>query len=96
MGLVGVLYLVFEESVLSPRTNTKQDVPLPDSLSRSILGAQIGLIGLAMLVTKSSVASIQSKQGLPLGNQVVGWAVLRKVTAALDDSYTDRHDQLRL
>ena len=96
MGLVGVLYLGFEESVLSPRANTRQDTPLPDSLSRSILGVQIGLIGLTMLVTRSSVASIQSKRGLPLGNQVVGWIVLSKVTPALDDTYTNRHNQLHL
>jgi phosphatidylinositol glycan class N len=47
-----------------------------DSLSRSILGIQVGLIVLAMIVTRSSVASIQAKRGLPVGNQVVGWVVL--------------------
>ena len=76
MSLVGILYLIFEKSVLGPHTVKGQARPLLDTLSRCILGAQIGLIGLAMLVTRSSIASIQSKQGLPLGNQVVGWVVL--------------------
>ncbi len=29
-----------------------------------------------MLVTRSSVASLQAKQGLPLGTQMVGWLTL--------------------
>lgn len=33
-----------------------------------------------MIVTRSSVASLQAKQGLPLGNQVVGWFVFGAVT----------------
>lgn len=39
---------------------------------------QIGLIVLSMLVTRSSVLSLQAKQGLPAGNQAVGWLVLGK------------------
>ena len=31
---------------------------------------------LAMIVTRSSALSLQAKEGLPLGNQVVGWIVL--------------------
>lgn len=76
MGLVGILYILFEKSILSsPKGSTKNSSSL-DSLSSCILGVQIGLIMLAMFVTKSSVASIQSKRGLPFGNQVVGWLVL--------------------
>lgn len=41
---------------------------------------QVGLIALAMLVTRSSVASLQTKQGLPLGTQAVGWITLGKST----------------
>lgn len=37
---------------------------------------QVGLIALAMLVTRSSVASLQAKQGLPLGTQMAGWCTL--------------------
>nr|POE54427.1 gpi ethanolamine phosphate transferase 1 [Quercus suber] len=40
-----------------------------DRLSRTILGAQVGLVALAIVVTRSSVASLQAKQGLPLGTQ---------------------------
>lgn len=29
-----------------------------------------------MIVTQSSVRSIQAKQGLALGNQAVGWSIL--------------------
>ncbi|KAF3082538.1 Glycosyl phosphatidyl inositol anchor synthesis, variant 3 [Orbilia oligospora] len=41
-----------------------------------LLGFQCGLIALSMAVTHSSVKSIQAKQGLPFGNQVVGWCIL--------------------
>ena len=76
MSLVGVLYLLFEKSILSTTTGSKNSSPTLDGVSRSILGIQVGLIVLAMVVTKSSVASLQAKRGLPFGNQVVGWAVL--------------------
>ena len=72
MVSVGVLYLVFEKSILA---SSKASNPR-DSLSQGILGAQIGLIILAMFVTRSSVASLQAKQGLPLGNQVIGWLII--------------------
>lgn len=76
MALVGILYILLEKSILSSSTSSSRASPKFDSLSSSILGVQIGLIILSMLVTKSSVTSIQSKRGLPLGNQVVGWLVL--------------------
>jgi hypothetical protein len=31
-----------------------------------------------MVVTRSSALSLQAKQGLPRGNQIVGWVVLGK------------------
>lgn len=34
------------------------------------------MILLALIVTRSSAASLQAKQGLPLGNQVLGWSIL--------------------
>ena len=76
MGLVGVLYLLFEKSILSGPTTNTQLSPALDTLPRTILGVQVGLIVLAMIVTSSSVASLQAKRGLPIGNQVVGWLVL--------------------
>ena len=76
MGLVGVLYLLFEKSILSDPPSNTQSPPALDSLPRTILGVQVGLIALAMIVTSSSVGSIQAKRGLPIGNQVVGWLVL--------------------
>lgn len=76
MGLVGVLYLLFEKIILSSPVGSTKSLSGLDSLSRSILGIQVGLIVLAMIVTRSSVASIQAKRGLPVGNQVIGWLVL--------------------
>ncbi|KAI9720244.1 MAG: Glycosyl phosphatidyl inositol anchor synthesis [Candelaria pacifica] len=75
---VGVFYLLFEKSILSrsqPSTQGLASATL-DSFSRVVLGIQTGLIALAMMVTTSSIASLQAKQGLPLGNQVLGWIVL--------------------
>lgn len=74
MVLVGVLYILFEKSILSSTTGSKQ--ASLDGVSATLLGVQIGLILLAMIVTRSSVASLQAKAGLPLGNQVVGWMIL--------------------
>ncbi|KAG6017731.1 Glycosyl phosphatidyl inositol anchor synthesis [Claviceps lovelessii] len=80
MFLLGLLYLGFENIVLSEFTWTnkmsnlrKQENPL---IQRSLTGIQVGLIPLSMLVTRSSALSLQAKQGLPLGNQVAGWLVL--------------------
>ncbi|GAB0133607.1 Glycosyl phosphatidyl inositol anchor synthesis [Epichloe bromicola] len=80
MFLIGLLYLSFEDSVLSdfawsaktstPRSHTKTVI------QRTLTGVQVGLIPLSMLVTRSSALSLQAKQGLPFGNQVVGWIVL--------------------
>lgn len=77
MVAVGILYLVFEDHILAdfsatapkPRTNKQHS-------SRVFIGLQIGLIALAMVVTRSSALSLQAKQGLPRGNQLVGWLVL--------------------
>ena len=73
MVSVGVLYLLFEKSLLSV---TKSSSSTINTLSKSILGVQIGLIVLAMIVTQSSIGSLQAKHGLPIGNQVVGWVIL--------------------
>ncbi|KAL9598605.1 MAG: hypothetical protein Q9179_003858 [Wetmoreana sp. 5 TL-2023] len=68
MASVGLLYLLFEKSVLSASSSARGELSSPraDGLSKNILGAQIGLIMLAMIITRSSVASLQAKRGLPL------------------------------
>ena len=72
----GVLYLAFEQSITSRSRAQGTSSKKFDYVSRSIMGTQVGLILLAILVTRSSVASLQAKQGLPLGNQVTGWLIL--------------------
>lgn len=77
MLIFGVLYITFEQSILAQvKADSSLSSPGASGISRAILGVQIGLIALAMVVTRSSVASLQAKQGLPLGTQIVGWIVL--------------------
>ncbi|TQV96633.1 hypothetical protein V2A60_002981 [Cordyceps javanica] len=77
MVIIGILYLLFEDTVLSDFTKpTANSKSLSNPLSRTLMGAQIGLTILAMFVTRSSALSLAAKTGLPLGNQVVGWTVL--------------------
>ncbi|KAH8690876.1 putative GPI-anchor [Talaromyces proteolyticus] len=71
MFVAGILYLIFEETFARGTGHT-----ISASGARTIMGAQIGMILLATIVTRSSALSLQAKAGLPLGNQVVGWAVL--------------------
>ena len=78
MALAGVLYLLFEKSIISSSTASDLGSPTVDGISRSIIGVQTGLIVLAMIVTRSSSISLQAKRGLPLGNQIVGWLVLSR------------------
>jgi hypothetical protein len=37
---------------------------------------QIGLIALTMILTQISATALQNKEGLPFGNQLLGWTVL--------------------
>jgi phosphatidylinositol glycan class N len=78
MLLTGVLYLALEQSVLAPADSSQKGLAAPksDQISRILTGVQTGLIALAMIVTRSSVTSLQAKAGLPLGAQVTGWVVL--------------------
>ncbi len=77
MFCVGSLYLVFETRILAPSSNVRSSQnTAPTGLSRALLGIQIGLVVLAMAVTQGSIASLQAKRGLPLGNQVMGWLIL--------------------
>lgn len=84
MVAIGVLYLVFEDQILSDfaMTTTSKSKPGRRRTSRTLLGAQIGLIALATVVTRSSALSMQAKQGLPRGNQIVGWLVLSKLSSS--------------
>ena len=88
MTIVGILYLLFEASLLATPASGGPKVATGDGLSRSIVGIQIGLIVLAMIVTRSSIDSIQAKRGLPAGNQLVGWLVLSKhFSSPLNEGY---------
>ncbi len=49
-----------------------------DLITAKGLTSKVGLVGLATAVTRSSIASLQAKQGLPLGTQLMGWTVLGK------------------
>ena len=73
---IGILYLLFNQRVASYAGEGSADGKNTIAWSRIIIGVQIGLIMLAMVVTRSSIASLQAKRGLPVGNQVVGWTVL--------------------
>ncbi|KAI1170475.1 GPI ethanolamine phosphate transferase 1 [Nemania sp. FL0916] len=77
MVAVGILYLAFEDKLLADFSGSVKPQPRqPKQISRALIGIQVGLIILSMIVTRSSALSMQAKQGLPLGNQVVGWLVL--------------------
>lgn len=70
MFTIGLFYMALGHRVtgLSPTGR--------DLLTKLILGIQVGIVGLSVLVTLSSVQSLKEKRGLPLGNQIVGWIVL--------------------
>ncbi|KAI1436326.1 PigN-domain-containing protein [Xylaria sp. CBS 124048] len=72
MVAVGFFYLVFEHKISSINSESQGQ----NGISRALIGVQTGLIILSMIVTRSSALSLQAKQGLPRGNQVVGWLVL--------------------
>ncbi|KAF3767816.1 PigN-domain-containing protein [Cryphonectria parasitica EP155] len=77
MVAVGLLYLALEDRVLADFSMTASKSSLKrQHLSRVLTGVQVGLIALAMVVTRSSALSLQARQGLPRGNQIVGWLVL--------------------
>ncbi|KAK1998992.1 phosphatidylinositolglycan class N [Colletotrichum falcatum] len=67
MVATGLAYLVWEDKLLA-----KPALPT----ARALTGVQVGLILLAIVVTRSSALSLQAKLGLPRGNQVVGWIIL--------------------
>ena len=75
MVLVGILYLALEDFVLADFSWTEKPVSPRNHYARTIVGTQVGLTLLSMVITRSSVLSLQAKEGLPRGNQVMGWAV---------------------
>ncbi|PNS16298.1 hypothetical protein CAC42_6405 [Sphaceloma murrayae] len=75
MLAAGVVYIVFDKTILQQGKVSGLPSAGLQGISRTILGIQVGLIALAALVTRSSTASLQAKTGLPLGTQVVGWIV---------------------
>lgn len=82
MFFTGLLYLLFEDAIIGPKqTNTIGRVG-----SRILMGIQLGMVLLAVIVTRSSVFSLQARQGLPFGNLVVGWVVFGKWIDALGES----------
>lgn len=79
MLVIGIGYLVFEDRILADFSNTlAPSKSTKHHVSRLLVGIQVGLVALAMIVTRSSALSLQAKQGLPRGNQIVGWIVLSK------------------
>ncbi|KAK5213777.1 Glycosyl phosphatidyl inositol anchor synthesis [Exophiala xenobiotica] len=71
----GLAYLYYEHDIHTQSKSRTADSQ-PNVISRMIMGLQLGIILLTIIVTRSSVASLQAKNGLPLGNQAVGWFVL--------------------
>ena len=76
MAATGIVYMLFEESITSLSRSREGMTSSLDYISRSIMGIQIGFIVLAIIITRSSIASLQAKKGLPLGSQVIGWFTL--------------------
>lgn len=76
MFLTGVLYLLFEDAILANSSVSSHSGNSKSLGSRVIMGMQVGMVLLALIVTRSSVSSLQAREGLPFGNQVVGWFVL--------------------
>lgn len=95
MFLTGVLYLLFEDTILG-RDSSKSRIN--NVGSRILMGCQVGMVLLAVIVTRSSIASLQAREGLPFGNQVVGFVVMAtSVTLPfLHRLYPDSHYLHRL
>ncbi|KAK6337699.1 Glycosyl phosphatidyl inositol anchor synthesis, variant 2 [Orbilia brochopaga] len=75
MLAAGIGYIRYGHNIFGERERTHLEV-FASRHMQALLGAQCGLIGISMVVTHASVESLRAKQGLPLGNQVVGWLIL--------------------
>lgn len=79
MFLTGILYLLFEDAIIGDRDPESKEPNVTGRVgSRVLMGIQLGMVLLAVIVTRSSVLSLQARQGLPFGNILVGWVVLSK------------------
>ncbi|KAJ4291868.1 Glycosyl phosphatidyl inositol anchor synthesis [Kalmusia sp. IMI 367209] len=76
MLVVGLLFLIVKALVDAKSIDSQLANPVPDFVSGVILGAQTGLVALAMFVTRSSVITLQAREGLGSGNIYVGWFTL--------------------
>jgi phosphatidylinositol glycan class N len=78
MAAIGIVYLVFEDYIIEqlPKTKKEEVAAGKPIVSRTVFGIQIGLVVLSMIVTRLSIDSIVSRQGLPIGTQIVGWLTL--------------------
>ncbi|KAK9454267.1 Phosphatidylinositolglycan class N-domain-containing protein [Dipodascopsis uninucleata] len=75
-GILMVLVSVFSIFWLVRRSATAGGKYALSSYTTVLLGLQLGLIVLSMIVTYSSICSLQEGLGLPFGNRVVGWAII--------------------
>lgn len=88
---VGLLFLLTRAMIDTKPVNGKVIEPEQDVVSSVILGAQTGLVVLAMIVTRSSVITLQKREGLGTGNLYVGWFTLCKSKAFGRDLQADKH-----
>ncbi|KAG4302229.1 hypothetical protein PCK1_001501 [Pneumocystis canis] len=69
MLLSGTIYLIFGDLFIKKKKNIPQ-------MPKTIISFQLSLLVLSIIVTRSTILSLQAKKGLPLGNQVLGWIIL--------------------
>lgn len=87
MFMIGALYLFFERRLLAQDESGEGEIPglALDHASRIMLSCQMGLVALAMIVTRSSAITLQARQGLGRGNIYVGWFTLGKFVSQIRD-----------
>ncbi|KAB2102479.1 GPI ethanolamine phosphate transferase 1 [Alternaria gaisen] len=99
MFAIGILYLVFERTILEDgKSQSELAKHEMNHTSRIILGIQLGLVALSMIVTKSSVGYLQARQGIPFGVLTVTRATLfaSLVVPQLHGLYPNAHYVHRL
>jgi phosphatidylinositol glycan class N len=78
MLAIGIAYIAFEDRIIEqlPETKEAEKASGKPLITQTVFGAQVGLIVLAMIVTRSGIAAVATREGLPLGTQVAGWLTL--------------------